>query len=116
MRNRNRVVVLVSALAMLAAFVAIPVVAQEVPSGPPACPLTEGIVLSTAGGLPVESLSPKGSQSHCTSWWARRAPICHSLMHLSILALSGRGRLIGSGMSTLIDSDGWTKSQRSTSA
>ena len=49
MNDRNRAFVLILAMAVLAAFSALPVLAQEVPSGPPACPLTEGIVLNAAG-------------------------------------------------------------------
>ena len=49
MNDRYRAIVLVLVLAVLAAFTALPVLAQEAPSGPPACPLTDGIVLNAQG-------------------------------------------------------------------
>lgn len=49
MSGRNRVVVFIVSLAVLAAFFALPVLAQEAFEGPPACPLTDGIVLNAQG-------------------------------------------------------------------
>ena len=50
MNGKHRATVLVLVLAVLAAVTALPVLAQEVPADPPACPLTEGIVISAQAG------------------------------------------------------------------
>ncbi len=50
MNGKHRATVLVLVLAVLAAVTALPVLAQEVPAEPPACPLTEGIVISAQAG------------------------------------------------------------------
>lgn len=49
MNERYRAVVLILVLAVLAALTAMPVLAQEEPAGPPACPLTDGIVINAQG-------------------------------------------------------------------
>jgi len=49
MKNRYRAIVLAVVLAVLAGMTALPVLAQEAPVGPPACPLTEGIVINVSG-------------------------------------------------------------------
>lgn len=49
MNGMNRVTVIVLVLAVLAAVTALPVLAQEAPNDPPACPLTEGIVINAQG-------------------------------------------------------------------
>jgi uncharacterized repeat protein (TIGR01451 family) len=50
MNGKHRATVLVLVLAVLAALTALPVLAQEAPNDPPACPLTEGIVINAQGG------------------------------------------------------------------
>lgn len=49
MNQRYRAIVLVFVLAVIAGAPALPALAQEALDGPPACPLTEGIVLNAQG-------------------------------------------------------------------
>ena len=50
MNRKHRAMVLVLVLAVLSALTALPVLAQEAPIDPPACPFTEGIVINAQGG------------------------------------------------------------------
>jgi hypothetical protein len=127
MNKRYRAIVLVLVLAMLAAFSALPVVAQEAREGPPACPLTYGtdaIVLNIQAwevGLirsdrdlaaatlgPGAAVVPAGTYDVVLAAWDRHNPGDATQLNeqFALFGLDGSGEVVFASGSTPDIQDG----------
>jgi uncharacterized repeat protein (TIGR01451 family) len=114
MNRKHRAMVLVLVLAVLSALTALPVLAQEAPIDPPACPLTEGIVINAQGGTwdvgmirsdrnraaatagPGAAAVPAGTYNVVLAAWDRHGPDHETQLNEQwvLLGLDGAGETV----------------------